>query len=287
MTMYDYVCTDLPRHTVGYGTLGRLLSEQRIALESWPFRPEGVPSKRVLVISASERTLEEAALQGFGILAQDRDAAVERPRLRPLLSAWTDSAEGCSLFVFDLGNVVIRGIHILGKVAEHDSLPRQEFFDDYRRYDTPLMEGTISTADYWVHVERKFGIKVDGDPFEREFSPVFDDDIVRLARQLRAAGRRVVCGSNTFAPHWEIIDRMGALDLFDATYASHLMGIAKPSPLFYRHILDREGFEPGQAYFLDDNEENIGSASKLGMRCLLYADGIRDASEKLRSAFGR
>jgi FMN phosphatase YigB (HAD superfamily) len=67
---------------------------------------------------------------------------------------------------------------------------------------------------------------VEGDPFEKDFTPHFNEEVVSLIKALRSEGKRVVCGSNTFAPHWDILERMGALALFDKSYASHEMGIS-------------------------------------------------------------
>lgn len=286
--MYDYICTDLPPACTGYRMLEQELSDQQIPLDRYPFEKEGVANGRVLVVSSHRETLSAARLRGYGTLEASNEDGVSPSLLRPLLTRWTDSPAGCRLFIFDIGDVVIRGIHILGKVAESESLPVDEFFDDYRRYDAPLMDGFIPTSAYWEHVRHKFGIQVDGDPFAREFNPTLNAEMLPVLERLRADRVRMVCGSNTFAPHWEIIEEIGALRYFDATYASHLMGVSKPSSLFYRHILEREGFSPEQTYFVDDNEDNIQSASAMGIRCLLYADGVAEsAASKLQKAFGQ
>jgi HAD superfamily hydrolase (TIGR01509 family) len=210
-----------------------------------------------------------------------------------------DRSEGCSaspvygkdLFIFDMGNVVVRNIHVLQAVVDEWKLPQEDFFADYRQYDFPLMDGTIPTSAYWCHIEKKFGVRVDGEPFSKHFSPEPNPIMVALIKRLRGMGKRVVCGSNTFAPHWDILMDMGMIDLFDAVYPSHEIGMSKPAPQYFRYILNRERTTPRRTFFVDDYQENIEAAARLGIDSMHYADdppvlGGMTADEKLEAMFG-
>ena len=50
------------------------------------------------------------------------------------------------------------------------------------------------------------------------------------------------------------------------------MGISKPNPDFYWHILRSEGVKPEEAVFIDDTEENVLSAQKIGINSILFTD---------------
>lgn len=198
-----------------------------------------------------------------------------------------------NLFIFDMGNVVVKNIHVLRPVAEEWGLPIDEFLADYRQYDFPLMDGTIPTSEYWVHIEKKFGIHIEGEPFAKHFSPVLNPPMVALLKRLRGIGKRVVCGSNTFAPHWDILTDMGFLELFDAVYPSHEMGMSKPARQYFQFILDHEGMTAAQTFFVDDYAENIEAAEKLGISTLHYVDDSPlltgkelSADQKLIRVFG-
>jgi len=86
------------------------------------------------------------------------------------------------------------------------------------------------------------------------------------------AGARVVVGTNTIAPHFRIHQDNGDYQPFHAVYASHLLGLAKPDPAFYLHILAAERRRPAEAAFVDDLPENVEAARRLGLRALLYRD---------------
>jgi HAD superfamily hydrolase (TIGR01509 family) len=48
------------------------------------------------------------------------------------------------------------------------------------------------------------------------------------------------------------------------------MGLIKPHPEFWIHILKKEGAAPEETFFTDDLEENIIAAGKLGLRTHLF-----------------
>ena len=57
------------------------------------------------------------------------------------------------------------------------------------------------------------------------------------------------------------------------------MGARKPEASFFRHVLDSEGLAPHQALFVDDLEENVEAAERLGINAILYT-----CPDRLRAA---
>ena len=54
-----------------------------------------------------------------------------------------------------------------------------------------------------------------------------------------------------------------------------MMGVSKPHRNFYRHILKSEGVKPEDTVFIDDTEENVVSAKKLGIRSIWFKYSTR------------
>ena len=52
---------------------------------------------------------------------------------------------------------------------------------------------------------------------------------------------------------------------FDAFYLSHEIQLRKPNANIYEFVLDENNIKPEESLFIDDTEENIISASKLGI----------------------
>lgn len=176
------------------------------------------------------------------------------------------------LFMFDMGEVIIKGVRTLDKIAKRYDLDYDELRRDYGCYDSPLTEGYMDPNDYYRHMEIKYRIKIDEDIFKTYFTPTLNDYMIDIVDRLRAKGHRTVIASNTFKPHWDYIGALenSPLKHFDSLYASHLIHRAKPDSSFYTYILDKEGYGASEAVFIDDRDENIAGAEKLGIRCYNY-----------------
>ena len=107
--------------------------------------------------------------------------------------------------------------------------------------------------------------------FGKFFHPTLDREVITLIRQVKARSR-VVCGTNTFDPHYDYHSSHGHYGIFDAVYASNKIGLSKPDPEFYMYILKHERIDPENAFFVDDAEGNVLSAERLGIKTTLFRD---------------
>lgn len=176
------------------------------------------------------------------------------------------------LFMFDMGEVIIKGVRTLDKIAKRYNLDYDELRRDYGYYDSPLTEGFMDPDDYYRHMEIKYGIKIDDDIFKTYFTPTLNLYMIDKVDRLREKGHRAVIASNTFRPHWDYIGAIenSPLEHFDALYASHIIHRAKPDSSFYTYILKEESYAAKDAVFIDDRDENIEGARRLGIRCYNY-----------------
>ncbi|MGN6326124.1 HAD-IA family hydrolase [Pseudolysinimonas sp.] len=53
---------------------------------------------------------------------------------------------------------------------------------------------------------------------------------------------------------------------------SHELGVAKPDPGAFAHVLDRMNAEPGEVLFIDDAAPNVDAARELGLRAHRHRD---------------
>ena len=69
-------------------------------------------------------------------------------------------------------------------------------------------------------------------------------------------------------------------ELFDKSYFSFDMHLSKPDPEVYEFVVNQHDLNPSETLFIDDNEENIAAAAKLGLRTYLL-----EKPERIRDIF--
>ena len=173
------------------------------------------------------------------------------------------------LYVFDLGGVTLDNVDFRKKWLNTIKVDEREFYRTYNEYIWPIMDGTMSVETFYSHLEKYFGIKIEGDPFYDYFNPILNKDVAETISRLREDGNRVVTGTNNCTPHWRFIKAQGWDKLFDASYASQEIALSKPFSSFYKYILEKEGYEAEDAVMIDDREENLEGARGVGMKTFL------------------
>jgi putative hydrolase of the HAD superfamily len=110
-----------------------------------------------------------------------------------------------------------------------------------------------------------------------------DDDTVRLIEDLRAAEVPIALVSNAFGR-----DCYAGFDLdalADVVVISSEVGIRKPSRKIYAMACERLGIDPHQAVMVDDLQQNLDGAARLGIACVLHTDAA-DTRKQLSERFG-
>lgn len=177
------------------------------------------------------------------------------------------------LIIFDMGNVVCTSVEILPRMAEKTgiALPRLRHALGYDFFG--LSTGEISTPEFWKLFEEEFHTPFQENYLSSLFHPREDSSLAELILELRRGGHRVVCGTNTIESHYQVHREREDYRHFDAVYASHLMGLAKPDPEFFHYIAQQEGYSKNnyrQICFIDDFKENAEAAAGTGIRAHHY-----------------
>lgn len=170
-----------------------------------------------------------------------------------------------------MGGVLCCDFNDIPVISNYLGITEENFFvcagENFRK----LLDGKINSNEFWVRFSLRYGKKVEEELFGKFFNPGIIQDTKDIIEQLKS-NSRVVCGTNTIDSHYYYLLNQGIYEIFDEVYASNLMGISKPNPDFYRYILKKEGIKPENTVFVDDIEENIISAQKIGINCILFTD---------------
>jgi putative hydrolase of the HAD superfamily len=107
-----------------------------------------------------------------------------------------------------------------------------------------------------------------------------------LVSALRAAGVRCYLATNQDEHRGRHMhENLGYAELFDDTFYSYELRVAKPDPAYFRAVLDRLGLAADEVLFVDDNAANVDSARGVGLRAEQWHvdDGIETLREHLRA----
>jgi FMN phosphatase YigB (HAD superfamily) len=186
------------------------------------------------------------------------------------------------LVICDVGGVLCGDTDAAVAIAASLGLTVEAFFGMAGEHAfEALLSGAITESEFWTRFSRGFGRSVPENLWGAFFDPSLDKGVALLLREVRRTAR-VVAGTNTFESHYDILRARGWYEVFDAVYASHKMGTAKPAPAFYRYILKGEDCEPSDALFVDDDREHVAAARAVGLAACVYTDvgGLRRSLEE-------
>jgi len=176
-----------------------------------------------------------------------------------------------TLYIFDMGGVLCCDFNDIPIISDYLGITEENFFIYSGENFRELLNGKINNNEFWVRFSLRYGKKVKEELFGKFFNPRTIQETKDIIKQLKSDSR-VVCGTNTIDSHYYYLLNQGNYDIFDEVYASNLMGISKPDPDFYRYILKKERIKPENTIFVDDTEENILSAQKIGINSILFTD---------------
>lgn len=105
--------------------------------------------------------------------------------------------------------------------------------------------------------------------------------------RLREEGYKVILLSNTnpFMWHWADSPEFDGKGhpvgyYFDSVYVSYKLGVMKPDPTYFWHMLMHEQALPFETLFIDDGPRNVAAASQLGINTYCPQNG-EDWTEKI------
>lgn len=193
--------------------------------------------------------------------------------------------------IFDIGNVLMN----------FDYMPyvRALLKDEDLVY---RVNGAIWRTGYWNRLdlgeetEKIFELMLAADPGCREeirltFENVGQcmkrlDYAIPWIKELKARGFRVLYLSNyseyTMSVNPDVLDFLPYMD--GGVFSCHVH-LVKPDPAIYKKICDEYDLIPEECVFIDDNAENIHSASVFGFNTILFTD-YHVAKKQLNNIIG-
>ncbi len=188
------------------------------------------------------------------------------------------------VIVFDLGRVLIDFDHRLAaeKIARLTGKTSREIFDLF--FDSRLIQsfeqGAVSAEDFFASVSRILGLQISFDQFLPIWNGIFffseeNKAVYALGRSLRNRYPLALL-SNINVLHLDYLKlNFPVFDIFRDIFASCQMGCIKPEPKIYLRVIESLGVLPEEIFYVDDRQELIDQAGKLGIRAFVFKTAVQ------------
>ena len=190
--------------------------------------------------------------------------------------------------VFDLGGVLaefggVERMRVLSGIDDDEELWQRWLTCEWvRRFE----RGHCSAEDFAAGVVGDWQLTVTPEAFIAEFGEWLVGPLPgaeQLVTETKAAVPVAVL-SNTNQVHWNAgAGSWPLLDLFDHTFLSFELGMVKPDPEIFSHVVEALDAAADRVLFLDDNWLNVEQAREAGLRAE-RAVGVSAAREVLVAA---
>ena len=193
--------------------------------------------------------------------------------------------EGIKSVIFDLGGVIY-GVDYHKTINAFKALGIDRFEEVYAKAGqsdlfNDLEEGKISRAVFVERIKTLSGQDMISSQIFIAWNSMllgFMPDALTCLKRLSGSYRLFLL-SNTNEIHiQEIESRVGTevfsdfCALFEKVYLSHELGLRKPHPEVFNHIIEEQGLAASETLFIDDSIQHVEGAIKAGLRAYHLTD---------------
>ncbi len=147
------------------------------------------------------------------------------------------------------------------------------YWKDRHAYD----EGKLTGLDFWQQFVRDAGLTLAAaqldelNDWDARMWTTENPPMLAWQRALKTRGFKTAILSNMGDNvHARMVREFPWLASFDALVWSYQLGIAKPDPAIYRHVLSQLNVQACETLFIDDKQPNTEAAKTLGMKTHLF-----------------
>lgn len=191
------------------------------------------------------------------------------------------------VIIFDLGNTLIRFDHNISakKISNlfhvDSEKVRALFFDS--EITRAFEKGQISPKVFHSRIAEFLNIKLPFKDFVSIWNDIFweDKDACNIARELKPRYKLFLL-SNVNRLHYDYIEKkFDIIKIFDEIILSFAVGAMKPEIKIFDDAVKRAGGDKNGVLYIDDREDLITEARKLGIESIKF-EGAEKLKEELR-----
>ncbi len=185
--------------------------------------------------------------------------------------------------VFDLGGVILnlskedrKGLNAPWAMYYLFDIPIEKAVELWNKNCGNLVTGKESPENFLRRIQKKIGSKADVDELLKrwnklgEKTPATIDSILldQIAKWRKTYGVYVLSDAFDVSQRDAITDDLRTR--FDGYFVSYEQGYSKPNKGAYENFLRKSNLRAEECVFIDDKEENIKGAEKVGMIAIKY-----------------
>lgn len=177
--------------------------------------------------------------------------------------------------IFDIGGVTIKYPmhHVYRALEKKFKIDRKKIREKDLELDPVIETNKISLKEYWSRFAE--GLGVDTSLFRKEYIKAFVDTAIlnkSVAKIIERVKKkyRVATISNTMNLHEKIHRSKGHYKFFSRVFLSNKLGMRKPHREIYLYAIEKLNIKPPECVFIDDKQENVEGARKVGMKAILF-----------------
>ena len=180
--------------------------------------------------------------------------------------------------IFDWGGVLIDNPAegLVKYCSDHIGVTTDEFNKIFLDYYIDFQRGILPESKMWAGICARLGVGLPdsdslwGDAVRATF--VEKDETFNLIKDLKRKGLKIGFLSNTEMPSMLYFEEMKYADRcgFDAIVFSCAEKCVKPEEKIYSIAINRLGIQANEAIFIDDRNDFLIGAERIGIKGLLY-----------------
>lgn len=177
--------------------------------------------------------------------------------------------------IFDYGGVVLKSPYSsLKDIAVTYEVSIEILIKKIQPFLKLFQKGLINENQFWKQLSsvlKKPVPKNKEDLWRKGFEETFYiyPEIINFVQKLKTQSIKTAVLSNTIKPHVDIITKYDGYKDFNIVILSREVNLQKPDPEIYLLTIKQLGTKPEECVFIDDKDENLRPAKKLGMKTIL------------------
>ena len=197
-------------------------------------------------------------------------------KIEAVIQTHGEDREMAKTIIFDLGGVLVHldWDKVCAPLARLSDQSYAAVMKEVR--NGPVVEasmlGSLTPQEFHQALCAKIHVDIPYGPFVQIWNGLLsaDAEMASLVTELGSA-RRLVLASNTDAIHFAYAqEHFSVLRAFDRFFLSYEMGLLKPDPAYFQHLLRGLQTAPGDCLFIDDRAENVQAARETGINAFVF-----------------